>query len=63
MLAYFLLNGAQLFETFVLVPKWTDGPPESFVCFCAPHGIDLKTFGIVAHSVHEVTFILALVFF
>ena len=62
MLAYFLMNGAQFFETFVLVPKWTAAPPDSFVFFRAPHGIDLKTFWIVAHSLHEVTFILALVF-
>ncbi|HEX2616470.1 MAG TPA: transposase [Flavobacteriales bacterium] len=62
MLAYFLMNGAQLFETFVLVPKWSAAPPDSFVFFRAPHGIDLKTFWIIAHSLHEITFVLALVF-
>lgn len=61
-LAYFLLNGAQLFETAVLVPKWTAAPPLSFQYFKAPYGADLKTFWVVAHSVHEVTFILAMVF-
>ena len=25
-LAYFLMNGAQIFETAVLVPKWTANP-------------------------------------
>lgn len=60
-LAYFIMNGAQLFETFVLVPKWTAAPPGSFLFFRQPHGIDLKTFWIVAHSVHEITFIIALV--
>lgn len=61
-LAYFLLNGAQLFETAVLVPKWTAAPPHSFQVFKAPYGADLKTFWIVAHSIHEITFILAMVF-
>lgn len=61
-LAYFLLNGAQLFETAVLVPKWTAAPPQSFQYFKAPYGADLKTFWIIAHSIHEVTFILAIVF-
>jgi len=61
-LAYFLLNGAQLFETAVLVPKWTAAPPQSFQLFKAPYGADLKTFWIVAHSIHEVTFLLAIAF-
>ena len=29
-LIYFLMNGAQIFETAVLVPKWTVSPPQSF---------------------------------
>ncbi|WP_300597803.1 transposase [Niabella sp.] len=62
LLAYFLLNGAQLFETAVLVPKWTAAPPRSFQYFKAPYGADLKTFWIIAHSIHELTFILAIVF-
>ncbi|WP_018630519.1 hypothetical protein [Niabella aurantiaca] len=61
-LAYFLLNGAQLFETAVLVPKWTAAPPQSFQYFKKPYGADLKTFWIIAHSLHELTFILAVVF-
>ncbi|MEO8733715.1 MAG: transposase, partial [Flavobacteriales bacterium] len=58
----FLMNGAQLFETAVLVPKWSASPPNSFLFFKDPHGLDLKPFWIVAHSLHEVTFILALWF-
>ena len=58
-LAYFLVNGAQLFETAVIVPQWTASPPVSFQLL---KGIDLKTFWIIAHSLHEITFILALVF-
>lgn len=53
-LAYFLLNGAQIFETAVIVPKWTLNPPLSLGLL---KGIDLKTFWILAHSIHEITFI------
>ena len=58
-LAYFLLNGAQIFETAVIVPKWTAAPPVSFQLL---KGIDLKTFWVIAHSLHEITFIVALIF-
>lgn len=61
-LAYFLINGAQIFETAVLVPKWTAAPPESFQYFKGKYGMDLKIFWIVAHSLHEITFILAIFF-
>lgn len=61
-LLYFMMNGAQLFETFVIVPKWTAAPPASFQLFEGPHGLDFKTFWIVAHSIHEVTFIMAIAF-
>lgn len=61
-LAYFLMNGAQIFETAVLVPKWTSAPPESFLYFKGKFGLDLKTFWIAAHSIHEITFILAIIF-
>ena len=61
-LVYFLMNGAQLFETAVVIPKWSASPPESFQLFKGKYGIDLKTFWIVFHSIHEVTFILAIVF-
>jgi hypothetical protein len=61
-LVYFLMNGAQIFETAVIVPKWTAAPPESFKMLQGPYGIDLKTFWIVIHSIHEITFIIAIIF-
>ncbi len=61
-LIYFLMNGAQVFETAVIVPKWTAAPPDSFQLFKNPYGLDLKTFWIVIHSLHEVTFIIAIAF-
>lgn len=61
-LVYFTMNGAQLFETAVIVPKWTASPPESFQLFRGKHSLDFKTFWIVFHSIHEVTFILAIIF-
>jgi hypothetical protein len=60
-IAYLLLNGAQLFETAVLVPVWTAAPPVSFHLFQGPYGLDFKVFWIVAHSLHELTFLAALV--
>jgi hypothetical protein len=61
-LLYFLMNGAQIFETAVIVPKWTASPPESLRMLQGKYAIDLKTFWIVIHSLHEITFILAIVF-
>ncbi|MET4081745.1 hypothetical protein ABIB40_001694 [Pedobacter sp. UYP30] len=61
-LVYFLMNGAQIFETAVIVPKWTAAPPETFQMFKGKYGLDLKTFWIVIHSLHEITFILAIIF-
>lgn len=61
-LAYFLMNGAQIFETAVVIPKWAAAPPESFQLLRGKYGLDLKTFWIVTHSIHEVTFILAIIF-
>jgi len=61
-LIYFLMNGAQIFETAVIVPKWTASPPESFRMFKGKSGLDFKKFWIVLHSIHEITFILAIIF-
>ena len=61
-LLYFLMNGAQLFETAVIVPKWTADPPASLQLFRGRYGLDFKAFWIVLHSVHEIIFVLALVF-
>ena len=59
---YFLMNGAQIFETAVIVPRWTASPPESFQMFKGKYGLDFKVFWIVLHSLHEITFILAIIF-
>jgi hypothetical protein len=61
-LIYFLMNGAGIFETAVLVPKWTALPPVSFQILQGKYGLDLKTFWIATHVVHEITFIVAIVF-
>lgn len=61
-LAYFMMNGAQLFETAAIIPKWTASPPESLAMLGGKYGLDLKVFWIVTHSLHEVTFLLALIF-
>jgi hypothetical protein len=58
---YFLVNGAQIFETAVIIPTWTSAPPESLGMFHGRYRLDLKVFWIAFHSLHEVTFILALV--
>lgn len=61
-LVYFLMNGAQIFETVAVVPKWSASPPESFALISGPYGIDLKKFWIILHSLHEITFFIALYF-
>lgn len=61
-LIYFMMNGAQIFETAVLIPKWSAKPPLSFQMFKGEFGIDLKTFWIAIHSIHELTFIAAIYF-
>jgi hypothetical protein len=61
-LIYFIMNGAGIFETAVIVPKWSKNPPYSFELFKGEYGIDLKIFWIVTHSIHEITFIVAIIF-
>jgi hypothetical protein len=61
-LTYFLMNGAQIYETVVIIPKWTSAPPESLQMFKGKYAPDLKGFWIGIHSVHEITFILTIVF-
>lgn len=61
-LIYFLMNGAQIFETAVIVPKWTASPPVSFQMFKGENGLDFKAFWITLHSIHEITFLLAIIF-
>ncbi len=61
-LIYFLMNGAQIFETLVFVPKWVNSPPDNFNLLSDGHGASLKVFWIIFHSLHEITFILAIIF-
>ncbi|MFB6456738.1 transposase [Chitinophaga sp. Hz27] len=61
-LTYFLMNGAQVFETLVFVPRWTNDAPHNFKLLLDGHGASLKNFWIVFHAVHEVTFLLAIIF-
>lgn len=59
---YFLMNGAQIWETALFIPAWTEAPPASLHFFEPPYGIDLKTFWIVVHTIHEVVLIIALIY-
>lgn len=61
-LIYFLMNGAQIFETLVFVPKWTASPPDNFKLLLDGRGTSLKNFWIIVHSLHEITFIFAIIF-
>ncbi|THF49818.1 transposase [Flavobacterium supellecticarium] len=61
-LLYFLMNGAQIFETLVFAPKWMASPPDSFKLLLDGKGTSLKIFWIVLHSLHEITFVLAIIF-
>ncbi|WP_291910069.1 transposase [Chitinophaga sp. CB10] len=56
------MNGAQLFETLVFVPRWAASPPDNFRLLLDGRGAGLKHFWIVFHSLHEVTFLLAIIF-
>lgn len=61
-LIYFIMNGAGIFETAVIIPKWSKNPPDSLQLFKGEYGVDLKFFWIAMHSIHEITFIVAIVF-
>lgn len=61
-LIYFLMNGAQIFETVVFVPKWTASPPVTLKLLADKNGVSLKAFWIAFHSLHEIAFILAIIF-
>lgn len=60
--AYFIMNGAQLWETAIMIPAWTAAPPASLFFFKGPYGLDFKNFWIIVHSSHEVLLIMALIF-
>jgi hypothetical protein len=57
---YIFINGAGAFETLVIVPKWAANPPASLAMFKGEYGLDFKNFWIAAHSVHELSFIVAI---
>lgn len=59
--AYFIMNGAQVWETALMVPAWTAAPPASLVFFQKPYGLDFKAFWIVTHGIHELIFAIALI--
>jgi len=61
-LLYFLMNGAQIFETLLFVPKWSSSPPYTFRFLLDGEGLSLKFFWIILHSLHEIAFILAIIF-
>lgn len=61
-LLYFLMNGAQIFETLLFVPKWASSPPDTLKLLQDGNGVSLKFFWIILHSLHEITFILAIAF-
>ncbi len=44
--AYFLMNGAQLWETALMVPAWTVAPPSSLIVFQKPYALDLRFSGL-----------------
>lgn len=58
---YLLMNGAQVFETAVIVPSWTAAPPASLSLFHGDHRLDFKAFWITLHTLHELTFLAACV--
>src|SRR5262245_16398297 len=58
---YIFINGAGAFETAVIIPVWTSNPPASLALLQGEYGLDFKTFWIVAHSIHEITFIAAII--
>src|SRR5690348_3920226 len=60
-LIYFITNGAGIFETAVIIRRWSASPPGSFQLFRGEHGIDLMYFWLAMHSIHEITFIVAII--
>lgn len=58
---YFVMNGAQLWETAIMVPAWTAAPPESLFFFKGTYGLDFKYFWIIVHSIHEVVLLVAII--
>lgn len=63
LLIYFLMNGAQIFETIVFVPRWAIGTvPVLSLLNTEYKSADLKYFWILFHSIHEILFLVSLLF-
>ncbi|MDF3820257.1 hypothetical protein P3G55_10120 [Leptospira sp. 96542] len=63
LLIYFLMNGAQIFETLVFVPRWATGNLQNLSILNSEiKSANLKYFWIVFHSVHEIVFLSSVVF-
>ncbi|TGM43222.1 hypothetical protein EHQ75_03260 [Leptospira levettii] len=63
LLIYFLMNGAQIFETIVFVPRWANGTvPDLGLLNTEYKSADLKYFWILFHSLHEIIFLVSLIF-
>ncbi|TGL37701.1 hypothetical protein [Leptospira perdikensis] len=63
LLIYFLMNGAQIFETLVFVPRWASGNrPNLQILNTEIKSANLKYFWILFHSIHEIIFLISLVF-
>lgn len=62
-LIYFSMNGAQIFETFVFVPRWACGNLSNLrILNTEIKSANLKYFWILFHSIHEIIFLVSLLF-
>lgn len=63
LLIYFLMNGAQIFETLVFVPRWANGNLQNLqILNTEIKSANLKYFWILFHSIHEVIFLISVLF-
>ncbi|TGK53978.1 hypothetical protein EHQ16_18265 [Leptospira kanakyensis] len=63
LLLYFLMNGAQIFETLIFVPRWANRNHPNFqILNTEIKSANLKYFWILFHSVHEIIFLISLLF-
>ncbi len=58
---YLLINGAGIWEWANVIPLWASAPPASFHIFQGDYGLRYKAFWIIAHGIHEVFFIAAII--
>lgn len=58
---YMVMNGAQIFETVTVVPRWAEDPPASVEKLLrGPSALDFQTFWISMHTLHELSFLAAI---